>query len=180
MKRARRRLVTVLGTVVLAGAAGLALWWFRPWIAAVDWGSGPHGIAETRESAPGSTLRLYFGNSRRDPEMLDCGRVYPVERPAGEGGDVGTALQLLSRGPTPEEREAGYFSSLPDGSQLRLDRVEAGTAVVSLVLPPGMGLGGSCAVEAIRAQVEATLRQFPGIERVVVQLAGDQGPFLNP
>lgn len=151
----------------------------RPWIVFSEWWPVGDRVAQPPAETLGAPLQLYLGNSRFDPEMRECGRVYPVERTA-KAPAPGEALELLTRGPTPEERQTGYFSSLPEGSRLRLQRLEAGTAVVLLELPPGMSLGGSCAVEAIRAQVEATLRQFPEVQRVVVQLAGHEEPFLNP
>jgi hypothetical protein len=139
--------------------------------------------AAASSAPPSHQVKVYFSRFS-DANDQD---VYPVVRAIPTQG-VGTySIQLLIAGPTPEERAAGYYSELnslltgpslcsapqPTGGPdvtLRLDRrgatPETGTATLRFcraLSVPGIG-----AAARVTAQITATLRQFPRIQRVVI------------
>jgi len=123
------------------------------------------------------------------PESVgtDFSAVYPVDRISPTIA-VGTfSLQLLIAGPTLSEQQAGYFTELntmlsgpsncsaprpvggPDFT-LTLDKkgtvTESGTATVKFcrsLASPGIG-----ADARVKAEISATLKQFPNIKKVVI------------
>lgn len=139
--------------------------------------------AAASSAPPSHQVKVYFS---RFSDANDQ-HVYPVQRTIPTQG-VGTySIQLLIAGPTPEERAAGYYSELnslltgpslcstphPTGGPdftLRLDRrgdrPETGIATLHFCRAtnsPGIG-----ADARVTAQITATLRQFPRIQRVVI------------
>jgi hypothetical protein len=136
------------------------------------------GIAEGE-----SVASVHFPNAKLDPEHLDCSVVFPVRRALLVDGPVASpraALEALLRGPTDAERDAGYFTSLPDGAAIRSFGIEGGVARVDFDAALAR-VAGSCRVASIRAQVEETLRRYPGITDVVITvMGGDPGEALQP
>src|SRR5688572_28867930 len=122
-----------------------------------------------------AVVDVYFPNSKLDPDHLDCSVVFPVRRAiradAGVGGEGRAALEALLKGPTEEEKEAGYFTSLPEGVALEsfaLAKAEARADFSSEL----HAVAGSCRVLSIRAQVERTLEQFTEVSSVVISIDG--------
>jgi Sporulation and spore germination len=142
--------------------------------------------ATTASTATGYPVKVFFS---RFPESVsaDFSTVYPVDRISPTIA-VGTfALQLLIAGPTLTEQQAGYFTELntmlsgpsncsaprpvggPDFT-LTLDKkgtvTEPGTATVKFcrsLTSPGIG-----ADARVKAEINATLTQFPNIKKVVI------------
>jgi spore germination protein GerM len=142
--------------------------------------------ASTTSTAAGYPVKVFFS---RFPESVSTNfsAVYPVDRMSPTTA-VGTyALQLLIAGPTLSEQQAGYFTELntlfsgpsncsaprpvggPDFT-LSLDKkgpvTQTGTATVQFcrsLLSPGIG-----ADARVKAEITATLKQFPGIKNVVI------------
>ncbi|MFA6429565.1 MAG: GerMN domain-containing protein [Patescibacteria group bacterium] len=73
-------------------------------------------------------------------------------------------------------------SSSPLATDTRATQIPEGTKLISLVVANGTATaefsqkldagGGSCHVSAVRAQIEATLKQFPGVKNVVISVEG--------
>jgi hypothetical protein len=135
----------------------------------------PGSVAAAPSSANPDLVQIYFS---RNPESLnDFTAVFPVTRdvaPAGQGV-AGAAVQALIDGPTPAERAQGYFSdfgaiivggvSTCKGPDF-VFWVQAGVATVQLCLATSSaGVGQDARAQA---EIEATLAQFPGIQRVRV------------
>jgi Sporulation and spore germination len=140
----------------------------------------------TASHARSYQVKVFFS---RFPESVsaDFSTVYPVDRTSPTIA-VGTfALQLLIAGPTLTEQQAGYFTELntllsgasncsaprpvggPDFT-LALDKkgtvTEPGTATVKFcrsLTSPGIG-----ADARVKAEISATLKQFPNIKQVVI------------
>ena len=100
----------------------------------------------------------------------DCSEVIPVELDVTRSNlPVETALRaLLAVGPTMSSKR----SAIPPDTTLRSIVVKNGTATV--VLSPELQNygGGSCNVQAIRAQIESTLKQFSSIKNVIISVEG--------
>lgn len=135
--------------------------------------------------------RVYFPNSVVDPEGLDCGSVHPVVRraeaatPDGEGPVATEAAarrltEELLAGPRPAERQAGYHTTLPDAAGLRGVELRDGVLTVDFDAGLERGMGGSCRVQAARAQIDSTLGRLPGVRRVVVSVEGREEGILQP
>lgn len=113
---------------------------------------------------------VYF--QRRPQSEQDFALVFPVTRRANGPGVAREALGALIAGPTPEEAAAGYYSELRAmlvgrstcGDPPVTVRIEAGLATVQLcqeVRSAGVGQDARA-----RSGLEATLRQFPTVQRV--------------
>src|SRR5712691_67421 len=141
--------------------------------------------ASTDSPAASYPIRVFF--SKFPESTTDFSAVYPVDRTSPTIA-VGTfSIQLLIAGPTLSERQAGYFSELnsiltgpsncsapfPTGGPdftLTLDKkgsvTEIGTATVKFcrsTASPGIG-----ADARVIAEINATLKQFPRIKKVVI------------
>jgi spore germination protein GerM len=82
-----------------------------------------------------------------------------------------TALEELLKGPTVEEKKAGYTTGIDSAARIQTIIADAGDVAVDFnpSMNPG---GGSCRVTAIRAQIEETLKQFPDVRHVTVTANG--------
>ncbi|HUP48475.1 MAG TPA: Gmad2 immunoglobulin-like domain-containing protein [Thermoanaerobaculia bacterium] len=115
------------------------------------------------------SVDLYFHDAQKSP--TDCARVFPQRRELPRS--VAMARLLV------EALIAAPGSPFPPGS-----------AVQSVVLRDGeltvdfnerlQSVGGSCAVQAIRASVEQTVKQLPAVERVVITAGGSEKLALQP
>jgi hypothetical protein len=152
--------------------------------------------ASTASTPTGYPVKVFFS---RFPESVSANNsaVYPVDRISPTIA-VGTfALQLLIAGPTLSEQQSGFFTelntmlsgpsncsgNLPVGGpdfKLTLDKkgpvTEIGTATVKFcrsINSPGIG-----ADARVTAEINATLKQFPRIKKVVI-LTRDGHCFNN-
>jgi len=111
-----------------------------------------------------------------------CENVEPVERTVPSKGAVyRSAITELLKGPTAEEKAAGLYSSLPRGTVLRSVAADAeGIVTADFSRTLGSGVAGSCRISAIRAQITATLNQFPEVRGVVISVGGRTQDVLQP
>lgn len=125
------------------------------------------------------TLKTYFPNGQQG-SYADCSKVFAVDRPVAETSAVGrAAINELLKGPTAEERAKGSFTAIPSGAALNSLVIGGRVATADfneLLNPPG----GSCAVTAIRAQIEQTILQFDSVDSVTIQVNGDAATALQP
>jgi len=129
-------------------------------------------------------VNSFFANSIKDPDQLDCGRVFLLKRSIPKKYDsnlLNSVLGLLEP-LSAKEKEAGYLSAIPDGTILKYVKLEdSGTAVVNFSGNLNKS-AGSCAVTAIRAQISQTLLQFSAVKSVVICIDGNcnQDEILQP
>jgi hypothetical protein len=149
----------------------------------------PSGLPENDNSitipvrfSPGVTnLQLFFGNNVQDPQSLNCEVAYPVTRTVAKtDSPAKVALMLLLEGPTEEEKQQGFFTSIKEGTTLQsvLLNETLLTADFNDVLQ--YEVGGSCLVGAIRAQITQTGLQFPTVEEVKISINGNSEEILQP
>ena len=149
------------------------------------------------ETGPGQVeYKLFFGNEDFDSSLADCDDLFPVFRSDVEVEDIlFKSLTELLKGPSETERELGYYTSLNPGVRLLGIRREAGTVYADFLLgirrETGTvyadfsreledGVAGSCQTMAIRAQINETLLQFEGVDKVVILVEGNPGNVLQP
>jgi hypothetical protein len=133
-------------------------------------------------SAEMMEVKVFFSNPKLDPKAeLDCAvMAESVRRVPKTTQTARAALEELLKGTTRAEREAGYVTAIPTGVKIQSLSITNGVAKVdfSKELEPG---GGSCAVTAIRAQIEKTFRQFSTVKSVAISIDGKSGDdILQP
>ena len=111
-----------------------------------------------------------------------CENVEAVERIVPSKGAVyRSAIAELLKGPTAEEKTAGLYSSLPRGAVLKSVAADAeGIVTADFSKTLEYGVAGSCRISAIRAQITATLNQFPEVRGVVISVGGRTDDVLQP
>lgn len=144
------------------------------------------------------TIKIYFGNSQMNPNVSNCKTVFPVERIVENDLIVRRrAIEELLKGPTAVEKEQGYFSSIPsreeiiayrekvrqesgqapyEGEEIKIKsfKILAGSAYIDFSGEMRAYGGGSCRVEAIKAQINETIKQFPKVGHAVISIEGDK------
>lgn len=152
----------------------------------IDQAPGTTEVSDTKEVAPsaeGLKVKVYFHNGELGPAD-DCSLVFPVERVVRDGYDatgMKDALVELLSGPSAEEKSIGYTSAIPDGAALKDVSTDAkGVTIADFAASLERGVAGSCRVQAIRAQIETTLRQFPATRDVIVSVEGRIDDALQP
>jgi len=125
-------------------------------------------------------VKVFFNNSKMDPEF-SCNKVFPVERTVlKSGNEKEEAVSELLQGPTEQEAEQGYFTSINSGVKTENLSVNGDTVNIAFDESLEEAVGGSCRVAAIRAQIEQTLKQFSGIKNVVISINGRTEDILQP
>jgi len=163
-------------------------------------------LAPTSESPAAETpelhtVQVYFSHTSLS-ESTTC--VLPVTRRVRGANQVEwLALEALLEGPTLEEEDQGFFTSIPnpeevaafkqraiesgesapylgDRVELQSLRIEDGTVYVDFSAEMKAYGGGSLRVLCIRQEITKTLEQFPAIERVVISIDGQSEGALEP
>ncbi|MEF8846833.1 MAG: GerMN domain-containing protein [Candidatus Paceibacterota bacterium] len=123
-------------------------------------------------------VEVYFGHS--DKGGQDCSAVFAVEREIEKTEGTGkAALKELLEGPTDQEKENGYFTSIGEGVELNSLNIEDGVATADFSEELNQG-GGSCTMEGRRAEIIETLKQFPTVDEVVISVEGETEGVLQP
>lgn len=124
-------------------------------------------------------VEVFFGNSDMDPEF-SCNKVFPMERETLKTEAVArAAIEELLKGPTQQEKNAGYFSSIPEGSKLNSIFITDGIAKIDFDEIAESG-GGSCSMAGRVAQITQTLKQFPTIKTIVISINGRTEDIFQP
>ncbi len=126
------------------------------------------------------TIKLYFGNTKMNPNAADCSKVYAITRTVSKTSSIATlSIRDLLKGPTNEEATLGYVSAFNNGNGEALKSLSVKNAVATAdfsYLPSG----GSCLVGEARAQIEQTLKQFSTVKSVKILLNGSESEALQP
>ena len=125
-------------------------------------------------------VKIFFNNDTLDPE-ISCTKVFPVERTITKTDAIGRAtLEQLLAGPTEVEEVNAYVTSINSGVKINSLNIKDGIARVDFSSEIEKGVGGSCKVSAIRAQIVETLKQFPTVKDVVISVNGSVDEALQP
>ena len=171
MTRKDERLMKILMTTLLISAFALSACGQTKSIDAPD-------TAQTR------VIKIYFWNIKQDPDLLDCTRVFPLERTVAVGDNIyETALQELFKGVTAEEKERGFETWSAETTKGILEgvKVEDGTAYVDFkdVVYRQMGNATTSCGSGYFSAVESTLKQFPEVKKVFYSIEGRSGDFYD-
>lgn len=139
----------------------------------------------TRILAYGGTdeiaVKIYFTNEQMGGSD-ECGLTYPVNRMVSSKTAVyRAAVEALLKGPNADDVAAGYRTSIPGSVTLKSIAADS-DGVVRADFDDRLerGVAGSCRVESIRAQIGATLRQFPEVRDVIISVDGRIDDVLQP
>jgi hypothetical protein len=127
-------------------------------------------------------VKLYFPNTKFNPDMLDCSLVYPIEREIAFTPAVATAtLNELIKGPTVYEKEQGYFSVLPIETKINSIKIENGILSVDFNKIVESG-GGSCNMASKLSSLNNSLKQFETVNEVIISVEGNsnQSQIFQP
>lgn len=126
------------------------------------------------------TIEIFFNNTTLDPEF-SCNKVFPVERRALKinGLEKIAVLELL-KGPTQNEIEQGFLTSINSGVKINSLSITKGKAIIDFDEQLEFQVGGSCRVAAISAQIRETLKQFPNVDEVIISVNGRTEDVLQP
>lgn len=125
-------------------------------------------------------VNAFFPNSDMG-SLQDCSKVYPVQREIVRTTAVGRrSLEELIMGVNESESDQGYFNNVNAETEILSLTISNGIARVDFSSDLEDGVGGSCMVQSIRAQIESTLKQFSTVQEVVISIDGRTEDILQP
>jgi spore germination protein GerM len=159
-----KEILSILVIILIGIVAGALIYLFYP------------GNLET------TTITLFWGNKVEDPEGLFCEKVYPLERKIEGKTDniILLTMEELLKGPSKEEMEKGFFTTINPGVKIQDLIIENNKAIIDFDITLEKAVGGSCRVGAIRSQIIETLKQFPEITDIVISIDGRTEDILQP
>ncbi|MBI2577252.1 MAG: GerMN domain-containing protein [Candidatus Wildermuthbacteria bacterium] len=126
------------------------------------------------------SIKIYFNNSKLDPGF-SCIKTFPITRNISRTtATARAAIEELLKGPMQAEISQGYFTSINSGARLQSIAIQSGVAYADFSEELERGVGGSCRVAAIRAQISDTLKQFPSVKQVQISINGRTEDILQP
>lgn len=112
---------------------------------------------------------------------FDCQKVASVERIVPQSTAVArVALEQLLQSPNAAETARGFGTTINPGVAIQSLTIVDGVAKVDFDKTLEQGVGGSCRVAGIRAQIEQTLKQFSSVRQVVISIDGRTEDILQP
>lgn len=128
---------------------------------------------ETAPNETGMPVSLYYYDAALDqgPGGAQCSRagLAPVTRIIPQTQTpIADTVRLLLRGElSPEERAAGLTTEFPlAGVSLQSASLQGGTLTLTFADPQNKTSGGSCRAGVLWFEIEATAKQFPGVQTV--------------
>jgi len=117
---------------------------------------------------------VYFPNNKLDQE-ISCVRVFPIVKSAGDDElSLKKTLEVLFQGPSEKDKEAGYFTSIPENVKINSIEKDGVSIKVDFSRDIENGMGGSCRVTAMRAQIVRTVLAFDkSIRSVIISVEGN-------
>ena len=182
--RSRIKPYLILGSTVIVIAGTVYFWGLRSRILNLEKETSVPQEAPTvtpEQPSRQTAVKVFFGNSAMNPNAEDCSLVYPVFRNIAATETVGEAsLEELLKGPTEADKQQGYYTSLNSGVKLQSLTIENGVAKADFDPQLQYQVGGSCRVQAIRAEITQTLKQFPTVNEVFISVNGETELILQP
>ncbi len=130
---------------------------------------------------PLEEVSIFFGNTKYDPDVLNCEMTYGVSRRVAFGANkFTTVLTELLQGPSESEKNLGFFTTINPGIKLPTVTLASGVLTVNFGSDLEKAVGGSCRVASIRSQIVNTLKQFPEVKDVIISVDGRVDDVLQP
>ncbi len=191
----------ILGLLIFRGISGEDDWicdngqWIRhgnpsspqPTAACPEFKSDDAAISQVVPTSTVATstaqgvVKVFFGNSKNDPNVINCQTTYSVTRQISASEDKYLAvLRELLAGPTEAEKTSGFFTTINEAVALPEITLVDGILTADFAPDLEKGIGGSCRVAAINSQLVNTLQQFPEVKQVVISIDGRTADILQP
>ncbi|HPI67360.1 MAG TPA: GerMN domain-containing protein [bacterium] len=123
------------------------------------------------------TLEVYFNKK----DTNECNQVFKVIREVPPTVALAkAALSELIKGPTEAEKAEGYISLINFETKIQKLIIEQNVAKVDFSADLEKGVGGSCWVSGIRAEIIETLKQFASVKEVIISIDGRTEDILQP
>jgi len=131
---------------------------------------------------PYRIVKVFFGNVKLNPEMLDCTKVFPVERRVAKNDTNPeiTTMKFLLLGATSAEKDEGYSSITPSNLTINYIKTQGKNVQIDFGIEMMQAGGGSCRVGAIRSEITETLQQFYPGYNVIISSEGNIEEVLQP
>jgi spore germination protein GerM len=135
--------------------------------------------------AQNTRIKVYLGNSEKNPQSEDCTKVFAVSREIPPTKAVAAAaLQELFKGVTAEEKAKNYESLFSPESASILHKVNIKNGIAYVNLKTGItesvnSASTSCGRDMFFAQIEKTLKQFPTVKKVFFAIEGKPADFYD-
>ncbi len=131
-----------------------------------------------------TTIKVFFLNTKNDPNLEDCRAVKPTTRTIPKTPAIArAALEELFKGVTPEEEARGFtsFSADETTGALKSINIVRGSAYVNFnpIVYEKLGSATSSCGGGFFSSIEATLKQFPTVKRVFYAVDGDVAGFYD-
>ena len=141
-------------------------------------------IVSFGQKADTMTIKLYFLNSKTNPNLEDCRKVELVTRTIPKTKAVAhAALEELFKGVTPDESKQGFVSFTPDETNgiLKSIKIKNKTAYINFnkVVYDQMGSATTSCGGGFFSSIEKTLFQFPTIKKVFYAVEGNPAEFYD-
>jgi len=128
-----------------------------------------------------ATIKLFFTNTKLDPEVMDCNKTFLTERKILKTENlIKDTVEALLLGPTDEEKENGFLTSIPVGVKIQSLEIKDGVARIDFDETLEFQVGGSCRVTAISSEIRETIKQFPEANEVIISINGRTEDILQP
>jgi len=125
-----------------------------------------------------TSIKVFFGNSGQGAE---CEEVAYVTREVDKIATIGgTTIEELLKGPTSTEQTQGFSTAINTGVKINSLTISNSVAKIDFNSNLNKNVAGSCRVQAIRAQIEETLKQFPTVQNVIISVNGKTENILEP
>jgi len=131
------------------------------------------------------TVKVYFSDSRDNPNFEDCAKVRAVTREVPKTKAVArAALEELFKGTTEREDADGLssFFSAETKDLLIGVKIKRGAAFVNLKDEVIQKLGNattSCGSAGFHATIEQTLKQFPSVKKIFFAIEGKPADYYD-
>jgi spore germination protein GerM len=136
---------------------------------------------ETTPTEETMTVKVFFSNTKFDPNIQDCNKTYPVDRVIPKTKAVArAAVETLLKGISMAEEEEGYSDQINAGVKIQSLEIKNGIAYIDFNQALQEKVGGSCRIGIIISQITNTLKQFSSIKDVVISVNGDSETSLQP
>jgi spore germination protein GerM len=135
--------------------------------------------------AQNTQVKIYLGNSEKNPQTEDCGKVFVVTRSVVKTKALPkSALEELFKGVNEADKAKKYDSifSTESASILNSLNIRNGAAYVNFssnIQTSVSNASASCGRDMFFAQIENTLKQFPNIKKVFYAIEGKPTDFYD-
>ncbi len=131
---------------------------------------------------PYKKISIYLSNTKLNPEIIDCTKVFPVERriSSTDSDPATSAIKMLMLGPSQKEKDDGYLLVTPSNLTINYIKTQGKNVQIDFGKEMMQAGGGSCRVGAIRAEITETLLQFYPGYNVIISSEGNIEEVLQP